>query len=61
LCTYRVIQEIHPTRIGVARRPEGVGALSCTDYGAMRVVPTNYELERFVACGNLSPLSAELC
>ena len=33
------------------RRGTAAGALACTDYGAMRALPTKDELERFVAGG----------
>jgi fructokinase len=31
------------------RRGTAAGALACTDYGAMRALPTREELERFMA------------
>jgi sugar/nucleoside kinase (ribokinase family) len=31
-----------------ARRGSAAGALACTDYGAMRALPTEEELERFM-------------
>ena len=36
------------------RRGTAAGALACTDYGAMRALPTNEELERFMAGGRAS-------
>ena len=36
------------------RRGTAAGALACTDYGAMRALPTNEELERFIAGGQAS-------
>jgi fructokinase len=33
------------------RRGTAAGALACTDYGAMRALPTKDELERFMAGG----------
>ena len=34
---------------GVLRRGTASGALACTDYGAMRALPTRKGLERFMA------------
>jgi fructokinase len=34
------------------RRGTAAGALACTDYGAMRALPTGEELERFMAVRN---------
>jgi fructokinase len=34
-----------------ARRGTAAGAIACTDYGAMRVLPTKDELERFISDG----------
>ena len=36
---------------GAVRRGTAAGALACTDYGAMRALPTKDELERFIAGG----------